>query len=130
MKFECPECGEIFDSENCSTSEKEFVRMFENAEKWILHCNCGNKYSAFDNIVYQKPTGGSGEVDPDKVIIPEISLRDYFAGQALSGILSDKAHVQEVLDALKKSDSPKNGFEAITQLTYLYADAMLKERDK
>ena len=56
---------------------------------------------------YQKGTDG-------------MSLRDYFAGQAIVGILSNYN-----IEELKVSFE-----EIIPKLAYMYADAMLKERSK
>lgn len=44
-----------------------------------------------------------------------MSLRDYFAGQALVGLLASSDQVVHV---------------DVAQTCYVYADAMLKERDK
>lgn len=51
---------------------------------------------------------GRSQYDEEK----GMSLRDWFAGQALSGLLAS------------------NQLNSVEELSYLMADAMLKERDK
>ena len=51
--------------------------------------------------------------------IPEMTLRDYFAGQALCGILTNI-----------KEDFGDNPLEKITDICYNYADSMLKRRKR
>ena len=64
------------------------------------------------------PSHGSiGEVATEGM-----SLRDYFAGQALPQAIS----IDSSLPVEVKRDSPAN----IARLAYLYADAMLAERVK
>lgn len=55
--------------------------------------------------------------------ISGMSLRDYFAGQALQGFLAAAAHPQSV--GITDLDSPKLAHDS-----YALADAMLAERDK
>ena len=50
--------------------------------------------------------------------INEFTLRDYFAGQALAGIMSNI-----------KDDFGDNPLETIAKICYDYADAMLKYRN-
>ena len=47
---------------------------------------------------------------------PALTLRDWFAGQALSGVLSDQ--------------NAQGSFDDICAIAYDYADTMLKEREK
>lgn len=57
-----------------------------------------------------------------------MSLRDYFAGQALKGLLSNE---QFYLDGNKAVTARnENPFEAASRASYGYADAMVVERDK
>jgi len=56
------------------------------------------------------------EVKNGETYHPGMSLRDYFAGQALAGILS---HPET------GGDSP----QTTAGMSYLYADAMLKQRE-
>lgn len=54
-----------------------------------------------------------------------MSLRDYFAGQAMAGAIALAA------DAVKASGAPSNGDGTIVAgMAYEYADAMLAERGK
>jgi len=50
--------------------------------------------------------------------LPDMSLRDYFAGQALAGALANEVA------------SPFGEPKAIPEQCYKFADAMIKERDK
>lgn len=49
----------------------------------------------------------------------KLSLRDYFAGQALAGIMTNI-----------KQDFGENPHEHIAKICYDYADALLKQRTK
>lgn len=64
-----------------------------------------------------KPTGGSAfpHSDPVRGAFSGMSLRDYFAGQALAGLC-----------ATGESDTPS----AYAQVAYAMADAMFAERSK
>lgn len=68
-----------------------------------------------------KNTGGTAfpliENRTDEVVNPGMTLRDYFAGQALQGLIS----------GLPDSDCGIDGF---AHDAYMYADAMLEEREK
>ena len=59
--------------------------------------------------------------------IEGISLRDYFAGQALAGILSN-SETERFHQKLKLKDG--EWMKGITVLSFSIADAMLKEREK
>ena len=48
--------------------------------------------------------------------VPQMTLRDYFAGQALAGMLSGGANVHD--------------YEFTSAKAYDHADAMLKERNR
>ena len=50
--------------------------------------------------------------------IDGFKLRDYFAGQALAGIMSNV-----------KDDFGDNPLETIAQICYSYADALIKQRN-
>lgn len=55
---------------------------------------------------------------------PGMTLRDYFAGQALAGLTANmtvSAHL---------SESGAAGFPTLSRSAYGYADAMLAEREK
>ncbi len=58
---------------------------------------------------------------------PGMSLRDWFAGQALAGVLTTKVIATAHKDGGK---SGLDGFEVAAILAYGYADAMLAERAK
>ncbi|MGR3218717.1 MAG: hypothetical protein ACUZ8H_02720 [Candidatus Anammoxibacter sp.] len=53
----------------------------------------------------------------EKEVNLPVSLRDYFAGQALSGIMRTK-------------DLAGANFKLIAEFSYQYADAMIAERGK
>lgn len=55
-----------------------------------------------------------------------MSLRDWFAGQALQGMLSDSVTIQWLKDLSDTSDVSAG--EWIAQFVYAQADAMLKAR--
>lgn len=59
---------------------------------------------------------------------PDMTLRDYFAGQALTGVAGN----QEALSRLTAEChlTGQSHEEAVAQAMYLMADAMLKERAK
>jgi hypothetical protein len=57
-----------------------------------------------------------------------MTLRDYFAGQALAGIVADNATIKLV--AQTAYDEGLKVVEVVSMSCYEYADAMLKERDK
>ena len=118
MKFKCPYCGRIFNTEtDCSTSKKEIELMYVNGEEWILLCHCSSKFSAFNNIEFEPPTGGTGEVNPNESPVKNISLRNYFAGQALVGMFTD-------------DDRETMSHGEVARHCYLYSDAMIKESEK
>lgn len=123
MKVKCPECGKIKDVED-TLEELELIKRKDMA--MIICSFCLSHFYAIDNIEYKPPTGGTGEVDPEKSIIPEITLRDYFAGQALVGAMSsDEDRIINDAERAKVSVT-----ELIAISSYRFADAMLKERDK
>jgi hypothetical protein len=59
---------------------------------------------------------------------PGMSLRDWFAGMALTGILSSRESLESLITAadLMKLD-PASGAAAVS---FIYADAMLEARDE
>ena len=57
-----------------------------------------------------------------------MTLRDWFAGQALSGMLSDSSTVRAI-GVVSDGDGRGEGSVA-AEMAYGYADAMLKERSK
>jgi hypothetical protein len=54
-----------------------------------------------------------------------MSLRDYFAGRVMQS-LAGRIHTS----AANAERSPAEAFEVVAELSYLQADAMLKERDR
>ncbi len=68
-----------------------------------------------------------GRIEPQRMErrAPGMSLRDYFAAQALQAVIREigSASVKEVADGIRAG-----GTESKT--AYAYADAMLKERAK
>jgi len=81
-------------------------------------------------------TGGETKVTVTADHPPGMSLRDYFAGQALIGITEKMFavfadRVQEILEGSKKRTSDGKSFNEVCSLmAYAIADAMLKEREK
>lgn len=61
-------------------------------------------------------------VDEHDSIQPGMTLRDWFAGQALTGYLSSEIFVRSLESGFTAKDFAKEVFDL--------ADAMLKERDK
>ena len=59
-------------------------------------------------------TDKNGPAFQQNVIEPEMTLRDYFAGQALAGLASKTSYLTP--------DTP-------AKIAYKYADAMLKQRN-
>ena len=51
--------------------------------------------------------------------IDNFTLRDYFAGQALAGIMTNI-----------KQDFGENPLQYIAKICYAYSDALIKERDE
>jgi hypothetical protein len=72
-----------------------------------------------------KPTGGPAFPLETSTAFqnPGMTLRDYFAAKAMQGMLADPDTARTVQKARRKMD------EAVAELAYMYADAMLKERD-
>lgn len=58
-------------------------------------------------------------------VFPGMTLRDWFAGQALTGVLS---HDSVVHQTALTSGLPE--LQAAAAIAYGFADAMIKERDK
>jgi hypothetical protein len=77
----------------------------------------------------KKPDGGQAFPQPLAVgpnddaypAYPGMSLRDWFAGQALAGILAFPGVV---------NGSHDKSAASCVRASYFYADAMIKERDK
>ena len=78
-----------------------------------------------------QPTGGPAfPLSPNGTIINAnmgMTLRDYFASQALNGMLSSgyEPAIEKISKAL--GETP---VEALSVAAYGFADAMLKEREK
>lgn len=66
------------------------------------------------NRDYQEAYGGC----------PGMSLRDYFAGQALVGILANPG------TQTKNSETLKNLYKTAAEFSYVAADAMIAQRSK
>jgi hypothetical protein len=58
-----------------------------------------------------------------------MSLRDWFAGQALAGLVAN-ANLLDFLDEGQRPVSDKDFASVISKGAYFYADAMLAERSK
>lgn len=70
--------------------------------------------------------GGTGEeFEPGA---EGMTLRDYFAGQALNGFFSSPAWMKGADAAALKSDAKLA--DALAEFAYQYADAMIAEREK
>ena len=65
------------------------------------------------------PLPGSGSYRDDT---PGMSLRDYFAGQALAGMFA--------VGVPGSAETPEDWHRLYAKEAYGYADAMLKERDR
>lgn len=61
-----------------------------------------------------------GQAFPNGDAVPGMTLRDWFAGQALAGIMTDMARQE-------KSSFPVT-IKDVAQKSYQIADAMLEER--
>jgi hypothetical protein len=59
---------------------------------------------------------------------PGMTLRDYFAGQVLVGMLVDSKTLAAIKEVAEEDN--KNPSETIASNCYELADAMLKERNK
>lgn len=57
--------------------------------------------------------------DEAHFLVSELTLRDWFAGQALTGVL-------EGLEG--QADSPEQAAKLVADMTYIIADAMLEAR--
>jgi hypothetical protein len=76
--------------------------------------------AAYDGgCAFPGATGGDG-----------MSLRDWFAGQALAGYISANITAAEFSRSLSDEDKALSVGEAIAQRMYRFADAMLAERAK
>ncbi len=59
-----------------------------------------------------------------------MSLRDYFAGQALPAILKNNTYLTMTCIDLRGKRTEEDQTPFIARKAYLMADAMLEERDK
>jgi hypothetical protein len=69
--------------------------------------------------------------EENNTLLPGMSLRDYFAAQALAGFLSGVAGSDDMAELYEPETEPRvlhEHAEAVAQTMYTYA--MLKERDK
>lgn len=57
---------------------------------------------------------------PEKMVHAGMTLRDYFAGQALNGLTHELA--------IQLSDGSTTAYDSIAEIAYLVADSMLKAR--
>ncbi len=62
---------------------------------------------------------------PRTIVQTGLSVRDWFAGMALQGMISDT-----IATIGGEPITPENAVELISARSYEYADAMLKERNK
>ena len=67
-------------------------------------------------------------MDKEIVIRHEISLRDYFAIQALVGLLSNSHLVESLIRS--ENITARIAINLNTKCAFEYADAMLAEREK
>lgn len=63
--------------------------------------------------------------DPLMEIKGGMTLRDYFAGQALIGFCANTDLVK-----IMEQGNSGNSIENVAEFTYKYADAMLKQREE
>lgn len=77
---------------------------------------------------YVPPTTPYGPATAKPVFIDHVgmSLRDYFAAQALAGIIAKSPYKSGTFSEMKASGD----IEARTAAAYDYADAMIAERSK
>jgi len=61
----------------------------------------------------------------EEILDSELSLRDYFAGQALAGLTSNQYYIKAVVDG-----EGENAPNKMAEISYELADAMMKEREK
>lgn len=107
--------------------------------KEIKCCYCGSKdeynptTSGTDNctncrkqIYVDRIDGGPAFHVSNDADDEGMSLRDYFAGQALIGLLASETVEMHYVDGFNN----KTRHEAVANEAYLTADAMLKEREK
>jgi len=138
IKVECPNCNEIAELPYVLNDLKKYKKN-KNPLTYIC-LECGEEYDCLNNIEYKPLTGGTGEVDPNKSILPEISLRDYFAGQAMNAlIVSEKSTLDKILNMI---DFHKDDFDDKVEKkriqymkmwieqSFKIADAMVKESEK
>lgn len=60
-----------------------------------------------------------------------MTLRDYFAGQALNGLCANSELMSGLIGAMMKNGEPKEAiYEHVAQTAFANADAMIAERDK
>lgn len=59
-----------------------------------------------------------------------MTLRDWFAGKALEGIMSNEETMRQAVPLTNKMDDVEALCKVNAALSYAYADAMLKERAK
>ena len=75
---------------------------------------------AFPTEEYEKiPSDGPYDYYRKVGMSQGMSLRDYFAAKAMQGMMSNSNAKQEQIQS-----------ETVSRLSYVYADAMLKEREK
>ena len=63
-----------------------------------------------------------------QIIAKGMSLRDYFAAMVVQGVLSNQTIINSLAAIAEDKNLDKS--ELIAQLSYIHADAMLKERNK
>lgn len=69
-----------------------------------------------------------GDLNPQEQYLG-MSLRDYFAGQALAGMLASD-HFLAALKGKGREIGSDNDHDAATRIAYNFADSMLEERER
>jgi len=92
--------------------------------------NTGGPAFPETRVVLEQQQGGVHAV---KTYLPGLTLRDYFAGQAMQGNLAtgvmDKCWASNFYK-LPDDELTDKLFKMVAMTAYMHADAMLKERDE
>lgn len=65
----------------------------------------------------------------DGMIDPGMTLRDYFAGQIMSGLVSDVFNTSKAWEEMAEAEN-LDPHAVMARVAYAYADAMIKRRAK
>lgn len=89
----------------------------------------GSAFPIQGQTLYSRTTGMPTQTDEGK---SGMSLRDWFAGKALSGFVSAVAFNQEAEDMMTEAglDPKKDVEKFVGMLCYDFADAMIEEKRK